>query len=88
MHQNFPNPFNPITKIKYDLPKGEFVAINIFDLMGRNVRALENKNQKAGQHTVSWDAKNNSGQPVSAGMYIYTIQAGEFRQSRKMVLLK
>ena len=49
---------------------------------------LENKNQKAGQHTISWDAKNNSGQPVSAGMYIYTIEAGEFRQSRKMVLLK
>ena len=88
LHQNFPNPFNPKTKIKYDLPKGEFVAINIFDLTGRNVRALENKNQKAGQHTVSWDAKNNSGQPVSAGMYIYTIEAGEFRQSRKMVLLK
>jgi flagellar hook assembly protein FlgD len=56
--------------------------------MGREVKTLVNKNQVAGFRSVQWNATNNIGQPVSAGMYIYTIQAGEFRQTRKMVLLK
>ena len=88
LHQNYPNPFNPITSINYDLPKNEFVSINVFDLMGREVKTLVNKEQVAGFRSVKWDANNNLGQPVSAGMYIYKIQAGEFRQTRKMVLLK
>ena len=88
LHQNYPNPFNPTTSINYDLPANEFVNINVFDLMGREIKTLVNKNQVAGFRSVKWDATNNLGQPVSAGMYIYTIQAGEFRQTRKMVLLK
>ena len=88
LHQNYPNPFNPTTSISYDLPKNEFVSINVFDLMGRKVKTLVNKEQIAGFRTVKWDATNNTGHPVSAGMYIYTIQAGGFRQTRKMVLLK
>ena len=56
--------------------------------MGREVKTLVKKEQVAGFRSVKWDATNNLGQPVSAGMYIYTIQAGEFRQTRKMVLLK
>ena len=88
LHQNYPNPFNPTTSISYDLPANEFVSINVFDLMGREVKTLVNKNQVAGFRSVQWNATNNLGQPVSAGMYIYTIQAGEFRQTRKMVLLK
>ena len=82
------NPFNPTTSINYDLPANEFVNVNVFDLMGREVKTLVNKNQVDGFRSVKWDATNNLGQPVSAGMYIYTIQAGEFRQTRKMVLLK
>ena len=85
---NYPNPFNPITRINYDLPNNEFVSINIFDLMGREIKSLVNKKQIAGFRSIQWDATNNSGQPVSAGMYIYTIQAGEFRQTKKMILLK
>ena len=88
LHQNYPNPFNPTTSISYDLPKNEFVSINVFDLMGREVKTLVKKEQVAGFRSVKWDATNNLGQPVSAGMYIYTIQAGEFRQTKKMVLLK
>ena len=88
LHSAFPNPFNPTTSINYDLPKNEFVIINVFDLMGREVKTLVNKEQVAGFRSVKWDATNNLGQPVSAGMYIYTIQAGEFRQTKKMVLLK
>ena len=88
LSQNYPNPFNPTTSISYDLPTNEFVSINVFDLVGREVKTLVNKEQVAGFRSVKWDATNNIGQPVSAGMYIYTIQAGEFRQTRKMVLLK
>ena len=88
LQQNYPNPFNPTTSISYDLPKNEFVSINVFDLMGREVKTLVNKEQVAGFRSVKWDATNNLSQPVSAGMYIYTIQAGNFRQTRKMVLLK
>ena len=88
LHQNYPNPFNPITTLSYDLPEDAMVTIAIYDLMGRSIRLLVNSNQSAGYRSVQWDATNNLGEPVSAGMYIYTIQAGEFRQVRKMVLLK
>jgi len=88
LHQNYPNPFNPTTNIRYDLPEDAMVTITIYDLMGRSIRLLVNSNQSAGYRSVQWDATNNLGEPVSAGMYIYTIQSGEFRQVRKMVLLK
>jgi flagellar hook assembly protein FlgD len=64
------------------------VNITIYDMMGRQVKTLVNGSQTAGYRTIQWDATNNIGQPVSAGLYLYTIQAGEFRQTKKMVLLK
>jgi len=88
LHSAFPNPFNPTTSINYDLPKNEFVNINVFDLIGREIKTLVNKHQVAGFRSVKWDATDNKGQTVSAGMYIFTIQAGKFRQTKKMVLLK
>ena len=88
LHQNYPNPFNPTTQIRYDLPEDALVTINIYDLMGRSIKSLVNSNQTAGYRSIRWDGKNNLGEGVSAGMYIYMIQAGEFRQTRKMVLLK
>jgi len=88
LHQNYPNPFNPTTQIRYDLPEDALVAINIYDLMGRSIKSLVNSNQSAGYRSIQWNATNNLGEAVSAGMYIYTIQAGEFRQTKKMVLLK
>ena len=88
LHQNFPNPFNPTTNIQYDLPNEEFVNIVIFDVMGRNIRSLINEKKSAGYHRIQWDAKNDFGEPVSAGMYIYIIRAGENRAVKKMVLLK
>ena len=88
LYQNYPNPFNPITQIKYELPKLSLVNITIYDMMGRVVKTLMNEQQSAGYKSVQWNATNNAGQPVSAGLYLYTIQAGEFRQVRKMVLLK
>jgi len=88
LHQNYPNPFNPLTQIKYDLPEDAVVSINIFDLMGRNIKTLMSSQQSAGYHSIKWDATNNYGETVSAGMYLYIIQAGEFRQTKKMLLLK
>jgi hypothetical protein len=89
LKQNFPNPFNPLTRIRYQLPEESLVTIQIYDIMGRAVRSLvSGQKELTGYHQVTWDATNNSGDPVSAGMYLYVIQAGEFRETRKMVLMK
>ena len=88
LHAAFPNPFNSTTQIRYNLPMDEYISINIYDLMGHKIKSLVNVNQDPGYRSISWDATNDLGHPVSAGMYIYTIQAGEFRQAKKMVLLK
>ena len=88
LHQNFPNPFNPITTLRYDLPENSLVSITIYDIMGREVKSLINQTQDAGFRSVLWNATNDYGKPVSAGVYLYQIQAGEFVQTKKMVLLK
>ena len=86
--QNFPNPFNPITTLKYDLLEDSFVDITIYDMLGNVVNNLVIQNQRRGYKSVQWNAANNQGQPVSTGLYFYTIQAGDFIQTKKMLLLK
>jgi len=88
LKQNYPNPFNPSTQIQYALPSESKVLISIYDLTGRKVKTLVNEVQSAGHRSVMWNATNEIGRPVSAGMYIYSIQAGNFIQNRKMVLMK
>ena len=88
LHQNYPNPFNPITILRYDLPEDVNVSITIYNMMGKKVSTLVSSQQNAGYKSVRWNATNDKGAPVSAGLYLYTIQAGEFRQTKKMVLLK
>ena len=88
LDQNYPNPFNPITTLRYDLPENSLVSITIYDIMGREVRTLVNQTQDAGFKSVIWNATNDYGKPVSAGVYLYQIQAGDFVQTNKMVLLK
>ena len=88
LHQNYPNPFNSTTKINYDLPKDVLVKVVIFDVMGRNVKTLMNESQSSGYHSILWNATNDMGEDISAGMYIYTILAGEYKSSKKMVLIK
>ena len=88
LHQNFPNPFNPITTIVYELPKDSFVSIRIYDLNGRLVNTLVNQEQTAGYKAIKWAGVDGNGKFVSAGVYLYVIQAGEFRETKKMVLLK
>ena len=88
VHQNYTNPFNPTTTINYDIPESQLVSIMIYDIMGRVIKSLVNEYQELGFKTVRWDATDNFGRAVSAGMYVYTIQAGDFRRVKKMVLLK
>jgi flagellar hook assembly protein FlgD len=88
MHSAYPNPFNPVTSLRYDLLQNEMVNITIYDMMGRVVKTLVNGSQTAGYKSVQWNATNDRNQPVSAGLYLYTIQAGGVRQTKKMVLLK
>ena len=88
LHQNYPNPFNPVTTIQYELPKDSFVNIHIYDLNGRLVNTLISQIQAPGYKAINWNGVDSNGKTVSAGLYLYEIQAGDFRQVRKMVLLK
>jgi len=88
LSQAYPNPFNPATTISYHLLEANHVRVDIYDMIGNKVRTLVSQTQNAGTKSYQWNATNDLGQSVSAGMYIYTIQAGDFIQSKKMVLLK
>ena len=88
LNNNFPNPFNPVTTLRYTLPEQAPVTLTIYDLMGREVTRLINTTQEAGFKSVQWNAVDSFGNPVSAGVYLYQIQAGEYIQTKKMVLLK
>ena len=85
---NYPNPFNPSTILQYYLPQNEFVTISIYDISGKLISSLVNKNQHSGYKSVRWNSTNNQGQRVSAGVYLYSIEAGDFRETKKMILLK
>ena len=88
LYPNYPNPFNPVTTIRYDLPDDSYVTLTIHDMMGKQIRTLVDGPQVTGHGMIQWNATNDAGHPVSAGLYLYTIQAGEFRQTKKMVLFK
>ena len=88
IYSNYPNPFNPITTLRYNLPEDALVNISIYDMVGRQIKTLVNGSQTAGYKSIQWNATNNAGQTVSAGIYLYTIVAGEYRQTKKMILLK
>ena len=88
LHQNYPNPFNPVTKLRYDLPENVHVNITIYYMLGREVKILINQTQNSGYRSIIWDATNDYGKPVSAGIYLYQIQVGEYISTKKMVLLK
>ena len=88
LSQNYPNPFNSTTTIQYDLPKESLVNIIIYDMLGKRIKTISNLLQTAGYHEIKWSATNNQGNTVVAGIYFYTIEAGKFRQTKKMVFLK
>ena len=88
LHENYPNPFNPVTNITYDLPERIMVRLTIFDITGRRIRQIVNGYQEAGFQSVLWEGTNDRGQPVSGGLYFYQLKAGEFIKTRKMLLIK
>ena len=88
LHQNFPNPFNPSTKIRWELPKNEFVNITIYNSNGKIVKTLVNSFQSAGYNTINWDATDNRNIPISSGLYIYRLQSDSHVDTKKMILLR
>jgi len=89
--QNYPNPFNPETIIRYSIPPGitnRKVSLFIYNTLGERVRSFQLGNQKAGEYRVTWDGKNDRGEPVPSGIYFYTLKVGQQVQSRKMVLIR
>jgi hypothetical protein len=90
LYQNYPNPFNPTTIISYTLPEIAKVTLKIFDILGREVKTLINREQPAGVYSITWNGDNNFGSKIASGVYIYRIEAGsgKFNQTKKMILLK
>ena len=86
--QNYPNPFNPSTTISYALPQNSFVTLKVYDILGREVKTLVNSEQVPGIHNMIWNGENNYGSKVSSGIYIYRVVAGNYIQTKKMILMK
>ncbi|KPK88580.1 hypothetical protein AMJ80_10900 [bacterium SM23_31] len=85
---NYPNPFNPETKIRFELPKASHVTLKIYNMLGQEVMTLVNSDKKAGYHVVNWNGKNQFGHPVASGVYLYRIVTPEFSKTMKMLLIK
>ncbi len=88
LSQNYPNPFNPETEIHFQLPEASQVLVRIFNTLGQEIRTLTDREYEAGFHSLRWDSKDNKGNAVSSGIYLYQLQAGSFSQIRKMTLLR
>ena len=88
LHQNFPNPFNPLTRIRYELPKECDVKLAVFNIRGELIAWVVDSHQQPGYYEMQWDGRNKAGQAVSSGIYLYRIQAGSYIKTQKMVLMK
>jgi hypothetical protein len=88
LHSNYPNPFNPSTVISYDLSRETAVKLNVYDMKGRRINALVNQVQNAGRHHVRWNAKDARGNGISAGVYLYRLEAGGKVFTEKMIFMK
>jgi hypothetical protein len=88
LEQNYPNPFNPVTHISYQLSSVSYVTLVIHDLLGREIKTLVTEDQPSGYYTVSWDGKDELGNTVPSGVYLYSLKTGSFIQSKKMIMMK
>ena len=88
VHQNYPNPFNPATVLRYDMPQAGHVTINIYNILGKNVRTLLDENVAAGYQKAVWNGLDNEGRPVSSGIYFYQVKADTKMATKRMVLLR
>jgi len=88
LYQNYPNPFNPLTKIKLDLPKPSHVELIIYNLLGQKVKTLLDSELQSGSHLIQWDGNNDFNQSVSSGLYLCRMKAGNYRELKKVVLIR
>jgi hypothetical protein len=88
LDKNSPNPFNPVTRIDFELPETAFTKLTVYDLLGREVRKLVNGHMEPGSHHVTWDGRNDTGKILPNGVYICVLKANNFQATRKMILLK
>ncbi|MDP6610946.1 MAG: tandem-95 repeat protein, partial [Candidatus Marinimicrobia bacterium] len=88
LHENYPNPFNPTTTLRFDLPDISDITLTIYNMLGQRVRTFNMNDTPAGYHSIKWNATNDYGDPVGAGVYLYQLRANQFVKTRKMVLLK
>jgi len=88
LHPNYPNPFNPDTQIRFDLPETVPVKLVIYNVLGQRVRSLVDRRMQPGSYTVLFDGRSSDGVPLASGVYFYRLEAGPFVKNRKMVLLK
>ena len=83
LKHNYPNPFNPTTKIKYSIPNRSKVIMKVYDILGKEIETLVNEEKRAGSYEINWHASK-----LSSGVYFYQLKAGEFIQTKKMILLR
>ncbi|MEJ2637200.1 MAG: PKD domain-containing protein, partial [Calditrichia bacterium] len=88
LKQNYPNPFNPTTRIAFEIPEVSHVVISIFDILGNKVKTVANAKYQPGLHSVVWDGRDDKGIPVTSGVYLIKMQAGQFASVKKMLLMK
>ena len=88
LHGNYPNPFNPTTQIRFDLPYRSNVNIHIYNMLGQKVKVFSMPNTPPGRHAITWNGTNQKGQALSAGVYLYQMISEDFVKTRKMILLK
>lgn len=88
LNQNYPNPFNPTTAIRYELAEVSDVELTIYNMLGQKIRTLVKERQSAGFYSMQWDGKNDAGQQVASGVYLYKLDAGDFSRTKKMILLR
>ncbi len=88
LYQNYPNPFNPTTSIRFDIPQSSWVLLRVYDVLGREVRTLTEGNYETGAHSLQWDGTNSLGQTMPTGVYLYQLSSGDYKSSRRMLLLK
>jgi Tol biopolymer transport system component len=88
LEQNYPNPFNPETEIRFQIPEATHVVLIIYNMLGQEIRTLINADYELGPHSAHWDGKDNQGQVMASGVYLYRLQAGSFLKTKKMNLLR
>ena len=88
LHQNFPNPFNPVTTIRFDVPEESHIRLDVYNILGQRVQTLVNGNMQPGFHVIRWNGTNDTGTPLASGMYIYRIHSSKFTAVKKLVLMK